>query len=223
MSRVTLLTGGTDYSSLIKRRLKQSSTAIILLTEPGTEGEPASMTEAAEDNSDSQNLLVTWNKRSSLSARNIILTALNNFDRIDEAVLIYQPGDFFKTFHETSAAVYDLQIDRWIKGYGYLLKEIIQLFIKQNGGTLSLILDMNGMKVMTPLENAIFNYLRSLVKNLSVLYQNEPFRILCFESDTSRKEDFLSFFVKTVEDSKYSPGKIHRFGDKKPLFDFGRN
>ncbi len=208
------MTSGSRYSSLINRKIKQSGESVILLTDGN---EPPA--EQAVKNE----LQVVWNKRSPLSARNAVLSALNSCNSIDEAVLTYQPGGSNKTFHETSSAVYDLQVDRWIKGFGYLLKELIQLFLKQQHGQISFILDKNGMKVMTPLESAIFSYLKNLIQNLSVLYQNEPFNILCFESDTSRKDDFLDFFIKTSAETKHTPGKIYRFVDKKGLFDFTRN
>ena len=206
MNRTILFSGGSKYDSLITNKYKQDGGTIVRLVD------------SADPETD-----IVWNKRSPLSARNALLSVLNKYDSLDEAILCYQPGGFNKTFHETSSAVYDLQIDRWIKGYGYLLKELIQFFLKQQSGQISFILDTNGMKVMTPLEGAIFSYLKTMLQNLSVLYQNEPFRIHCFETDTNRKEDFIEYFYKTINESRYVPGKINRFGDKKSLFDFGRN
>ncbi len=197
MNRTILLTGESELNKLISTRLKDAGNSIV------TD--------------------VVWNKRSPLSARNVILSILNKYSSLDEAVLTYQPGGFNKTFHQISSAVYDLQIDRWVKGYGYLLKELIQFFIKQEKGRISFILDTNGMKRMSPLDSAIFSYLKSLLQNLSVLYQNEPVKIYCFEADTARKEDFIDFFIKAIDEQKYTPGKLYRFGDKKNLFDFGRN
>ena len=223
MSRTTLLTDGSKYSGLIRKKLKNENGTIILLSDSESEESPVQSVGAAADKKNDKDLNIVWNKRSPLSARNSILSALNKFGRIDDAVLIYQPGHFNKTFHETSSAVYDLQIDRWIKGYGYLLKEVLQLFLKQQNGTISFILDTDGMKVMTPLEGAIFSYLKSLLQHISVLYQNEAVKIYCFESDTGRRDDFIEFYLKTIRESKYIPGKILRFGDKKNLFDFGRN
>ncbi|HAK46819.1 MAG TPA: hypothetical protein DCO79_12990 [Spirochaeta sp.] len=223
MSGTTLLTGGSKYSNLIKRKLKQDGDCIVLLSDPGTGDSAVSVTDTAPEKQDTRDLSIVWNKRSPLSARNAVLSALNSYNTVEKAVLIYQPGDYSKTFHETSSAVYDLQIDRWVKGYGYLLKEIIQLFIKQQNGQLSFILNTDGMKVMTPLESAIFSYLKSLLQNLSILYQNEPFRIFCFESDTARQDEFINYFIKTTAEQKYTAGKIQRFADKKSLFDFSKN
>ncbi|MDC7226216.1 MAG: hypothetical protein PQJ61_05585 [Spirochaetales bacterium] len=222
MSGITLLTDGTRYSSLLKRKLKNDGDRIVLLSDAAS-GDSAVAVSDKPVKQDSRDHSIVWNKRSPLSARNALLSTLNSYNKVDNAILIYQPGDYNKTFHETSSAVYDLQIDRWIKGYGYLLKEIIQLYIKQQNGNLSFILDSDGMTVLTPLESAVYSYLKNLVQSLSVLYQNEPLRINCFESDTSRPDDFIDFFIKNSSDSKYSPGRIHRFADKKSLFDFGKN
>ena len=192
-----------------------------MLNEPGTEDSAAP--ESAPEIKTGNINEITWNKRSPLSARNAILSVLNSSGSLDRAVLIYQTGDYSKTFHETSSAVYDLQIDRWIKGYGYLIKEIVHLFLKQQHGDLILILDTGGMKVMAPLESAIFSFLRSLFKNLSVLYQNEPIRMFCFETDTARPDDFIDFYQKIITETRYSAGKVHRFSDKKSLFNFSKN
>ena len=221
MSGITLLTDGSKYSKPLKQALKRGGDEVVLLSDP-EQGESAGSNKKPEIKTDGDHA-ITWNKRSPLSARNSVLTVMNSLGAVDRAVLIYQAGDYSKTFHETSSAVYDLQIDRWIKGYGYLLKEIIQLFLKQQHGDIVMILDTEGMKVMTPLESAIFSFLKSLFKNLSVLYQNEAMKMYCFEADTSRTDDFLDFFQKTINDSKYSAGKIHHFSDKKSLFNFSKN
>ena len=215
MSTVTLLSDGSTLTGLLSRNFHKTGERFFILSDDANDRDEAEKKE--------QNNKIQWNKRSPLSARNSILSILNSHDRIDSAILIYQPGGFNKTFHETSSAVYDLQVDRWIKGYGYMLKELIQLFLKQKGGDLNFILDTGGIKMLTPLENAIYSYLKNLVKNLSVLYQNEDFRLYCFETESERREEFLDFMAKIRNDSKYSPGKIYRFGDKKSLFDFSRN
>ena len=213
MKMITIVAGDSEHGRLIKRRSGKGSPVLFL-----TESKEDSGDSAKKDTEDS----IVWNKRSPLSARNSVLTVLNRHKKIDNAFIIYQPGSFNKTFHEISSPVYDLQIDRWIKGYGYLMKEIIQLFIKQQSGSVSLIIDTGGLKIMTPIESAIFSYLKALVQNLSILYQNEPFRIYCFESDSTRREDFTDFIFKTLEDLKHSPGKNYKFTDKKGLFDFAK-
>ncbi|MBI9109475.1 MAG: hypothetical protein JEZ04_22210 [Spirochaetales bacterium] len=98
MSRITLLTGGSKYSSLIKHRLKQDGGTIILLSDSGTEEPPVPAVGAADKKKDEKDIGIVWNKRSPLSARNSILSALNKYGKIDDAVLIYQPGHFNKTF-----------------------------------------------------------------------------------------------------------------------------
>ncbi|MDC7124398.1 MAG: hypothetical protein PQJ46_02445 [Spirochaetales bacterium] len=218
MSKITLLNDGTEYSDFFARKIEADGNIVTRLTEKQQD-----TTSSEEMIEAPKNLEILWNKRSPLSARNAILTILNKYSCLNEAIIIYQPGFFNKTFHEMSSAVYDLQIDRWIKGYSYLLKEIIQLYIKQKEGRLSFILDKGGVTTLTPLENAIYNYLKILLKDLSVLYQNEPFQIFCFESETPKREEFLLFYDKVINDSKFTPGKIHRFGEKKSIFDFVRN
>jgi len=221
MSRITLVAGSQKYKELIEKKTGKDG-SIIFLSEKEKQG-TASETLSGAGKVESEKLSVIWNKRSPLSAKNSILTIINRHERIDEAVISYRPGEFNKTFHEISTPVYDLQIDRWVKGYGYLLKELILLFIKQKSGRISLVLDSGGLKVMTPVESAVFSYLKILVQNLSVLYQNEAFRIYCFESDSSRSDEFINYFFKTTTESRYVPGKLYRFSDKKSLFDFGRN
>lgn len=221
MSSINLVAGSLKYKKLIEKKAGKDG-RVIFLSEKEDVSQVTSEAISGAEQTEPKNTSIVWNKRSPLSARNSILTVINKHKKIDEAVLSYQPGEFTKTFHETSTPVYDLQIDRWIKGYGYLLKELIQLFIKQKSGTISLILDSEGLKVMTPVESAVFSYLKTLVQNLSILYQNEPLRIYCFELESLRTDEFMSFYTKTLADGRYVPGKLHKFSDKKSLFDFGR-
>ena len=219
MGKVTLITGDSGYSRLIKEFLPKDDITVVL-------SENIRSQEQKEKSPEKEKPGVTelnWNKRSPLSSRNAILTIINRFARVDSAVLVFRAGEFNKTFHEMTSAVYDLQVDRWIKGYGYLLKELIQLYIKQKTGSISIILDSAGLKIMNPVDGAVFNYLKSLGQNLSVFYQNESIRIYTFETDSLKKDAFMEFYFKTLNDAKYSPGKLLRFSDRKSLFDFGRS
>ncbi|MBI9107281.1 MAG: hypothetical protein JEZ04_11110 [Spirochaetales bacterium] len=221
MSKIILVAGSLNHKKLIEKNSGKDEN-VIFLSEKSEAGSLTPKSISGAEKTEPEKLNIIWNKRSPLSARNSILTIINRHKRIDEAIISYQPGEFNKTFHEISTPVYDLMIDRWIKGYGYLLKELIQLFIKQKSGRISLILDSNGLKVMTPVESAVFSYLKTFVQNLSILYQNEAFRIYCFESDSNRAEDFINFYFKTISEGRYVPGKLYKFTDRKSLFDFGR-
>ena len=219
MSGITLVAGSLNHSRLIEKHSKNGN-RIIHMPEKG-DGE-ASADPSQQPSSEKAKPAVVWNKRSPLSARNAILTAVNEYGRVDEAVLCIEASDTAKTFHELSTPMYDLQIDRIIKGYGYLIKELIQLFIKQNGGRLLILIDNGGRTHMPPVDSAIFSYIRSLSRSLSSLYQNEAFRIYCFESESSRTDDFISYVFKTADESRFSPGKLYKFADRKSIFDFGR-
>lgn len=220
MSKVSLITSGLEYSKLFENSLNtEKDSNLICLIDSALSTEDKKTTEADNNNAKK----IQWNKRSPLSARNAVLSALNEFGQIDNAILIYQPGSSNKTFHKLTTSLYDLQVDRWIKGYGYLFKELIQLYTKQNAGTISLCLDTSGYSQLTPIENSVYNYLKTLFQNVSLLYKTEAFRIFCFETDTTKREDFLSFYKKVTTDTKYIAGKVYKYSDKKGLFNFSRN
>ena len=220
MSRITLVAGSLNCKNLVEKN-SGSDSRVIFLSEKKDQPSSAAAVQNAKTEGPEEPEIV-WNRRSPLSARNTILTAINSYERIDEAVLSFQPGEFSKTFHEMTTPVYDLQIDRIVKGYGYLLKELIQLFIKQESGRILVLIDSGGRKVMPPVETAVAGYLKSLTRSLSSLYQNEAFRIYCFESDSDRREEYIQYAFKTADDGRYAPGKLYKFSDRKSLFDFSR-
>ncbi len=214
MGKINLISGDQQFSEILKNRIRRAGGLPVILSE---ETEIDSNEETEDGDSE-----ILWNKRSSLSARNAVLSCINKHERIDDAFICYQPEELNKAFHEMSAPVYDLQIDRWIRGYGYLLKELLHVFIKQKSGRLSLILSSDDSRLMTPLESAVYSYLRTLIKNLSSFYQDEPVSILCFETDSRNTGEFFDYIFKIIDDGKYSPGKVYKYSERKSLFDFKR-
>ncbi|MEE8441523.1 MAG: hypothetical protein V3S41_07370, partial [Spirochaetia bacterium] len=46
--------------------------------------------------------IISWNRRSALSARSVLLHATNLFGHLDEAIVIFAPAQDSATFHESS-------------------------------------------------------------------------------------------------------------------------
>jgi len=61
-------------------------------------------------------LLVDWSRRSPISTRNVLLSALNRYQRIDETVVVLSPSLERGLLHELSYETVERAVDSWIKG-----------------------------------------------------------------------------------------------------------
>lgn len=169
-----------------------------------------------------------WNRRSPLSARSVVIRAANVLETIDEAFIVYSSSDErFHPFHEISPADIELKIDSDVKGYIFLVKEIIAQFSRQRNGVVSLVLQHPSSAFGSPLEAAAAASFRSVGEQLFAAYQNEPFVLRGFESTTADVKEFARYlFASGREISERARwrwrGRWQRFSGKSGLFSFGR-
>jgi hypothetical protein len=165
-----------------------------------------------------------WNRRSPLSARSVVIRATNVLETIDEAYIIYSsPDEKLLPFHELSPADIELKIDSDVKGYIFLVKEIVAQFSRQRSGTISLVLQHPTAPFGSPLEAAAAASFRSVGEQLFAAYQNEPFVLRGFESTASDLKEFARYLVASGrEKSDRARGRWLRYSGKSGLFSFGR-
>ena len=102
-------------------------------------------------------LVIEWNRKSPISAKNVLLTALNRFDRIDETLLLLTPELDQKLLQETATETIDRAVDTWIKGSLFLMKAVLVLYGQKQEGALALINHVPRVTtaVPPPLESAL--------------------------------------------------------------------
>ncbi len=126
----TVLIAGKEYpagSALASAAVNHNRNVVITAPFAAEEtGEPISAAGIAA---------VAWNKSSSVSARSIVLQAENAFQRIDEAVLVFDTAWLAPNFNTMTPEVCSRAVDTMITSYFYLSLELVNRFSKQGGGS----------------------------------------------------------------------------------------
>ena len=152
---------------------------------------------------------ISWNRRSALSARSVVLHGQNLYGRLDEAVVVFSPVRESVPFHESSIVSIENRTDAEVKGYLFMVRELVALFQKQGGGRLVLAVLDRESEVRSPLEAMSMGSFTATAKALQRFYENEPIELrLCF----SRSDDvagYAGFIVETL----VTPGAPRRRND----------
>lgn len=130
MKKTTLIAGkdypaGTTYSNFAANAERN-----VLITLPA----------GVEIEATGHNGTITWNRPSPISARSLILKALNDYKSLDEVILVFDAQ-----FNAPDYALCDIEsfskvCDELILGYSYITQEVLKQFEKQNRGRLVFVL-----------------------------------------------------------------------------------
>lgn len=170
-----------------------------------------------DQNAANGQILLDWNSSSPISARTLVLSALNKMERVDEAVLVCVPPAYRKTAEELSPAEIDKLIDSNIKGWFFLVRELSTLFRSQERGMLSLIVpELNtAAKDDVPdlIGPAAVSVFRSLAQRVLISSMNAPYGAMGFSSSEPGEESaFAAYVFKTVEEGRRNSGKWYKYG-----------
>jgi hypothetical protein len=83
--------------------------------------------------------VIPWNPGSSISARTLILAAENRLGRVDEAILVCSPPAVYRTPETLAPGEVEILAGDQIKGWFFLVRELVLLFRAGKGGTLALV------------------------------------------------------------------------------------
>lgn len=159
--------------------------------------------------------VIPWNIRSPISSHSIILECLKRYRRVDRALILFEPDIENRPIHDLPAAAIEQWIDINLKGLVYIIKEFINLFMKQGFGALNIILTTNGSDVLTSLNASIYGGMRELTNSLFTFYRKEPFSVNGFESGTSNLKAYAEYILKTIKETpEKRHGKWFRFSEK---------
>jgi hypothetical protein len=159
-------------------------------------------------------LLIEWNRRSPISAKNVLLSAFNRFDRIDETLLLFTPELEQKLLQDTSADTMDRAVDTWIKGSLFLMKAVLELYTQKQGGCLALInhLSQEEATVLPPLESALRGGFTAAAGAVFASNSQRNLFINGFESHSQNIEELADFIFDTIKNrGARVSGKWFRF------------
>ena len=158
-----------------------------------------------------------WNPASPVSAKTLVLSALNKLGAIDEAVLVCVPPAYRKNAEAFSAEEIDRFFDCNIKGWFFLVRELAGLFTERKQGTLALVLpELNTGSggdtpdLCGPIAAAAF---RSFAQGIMLTSLDTPYTALGFSvPQPGGDQAFAAYVFKTIEEGKRQTGRWHKFG-----------
>lgn len=142
---------------------------------------------------------VSWNRRSALSARTTTLHARNLFGRLDEAIIVFAPVVESAPFHESSIVGIENRTDAEVKGYLFLLRELVAHFQAQGGGKLLLAVQDHDVEVRSPLEAMSLGSFVAAAEALQRSYINEPLAITLCYSTIDEPAGYASFCLDALD------------------------
>ena len=153
----------------------------------------------------------TWHRHSPISAKNMILKALACFDVIDEFLLIGNPFHSAPALHSIEFRLLDKEVDSWIKGNLFLLREILVYTLEKNSGILTLIC-LNHNHPESSLEETIRQGFLALADSLFKTYSNKGITINAFESQPGLIDEFAAYIFRHMSErgTKIS-GKLFKY------------
>ena len=163
-------------------------------------------------------ILIDWNPSSPISAKTLVLACQNKIHAIDDAILVCVPPAYRKKAEELSVVEIDQLIDHNIKGWFFLVRELVAEFEKRGRGNLSLVLASElgpGSKedkadLVGPITVSAF---RSFAQGILLSSFNASYNAMGFSpSEPGEENAFAAYVFKTMEDEKKNSGKWHKYG-----------
>ena len=159
-------------------------------------------------------LVVDWNRKSPISAKNVLLTGLNRFDRIDQTLLLLTPELEQKLLQETAVETINRAVDVWIKGSLFMIKTVLELYGQKQKGLLGLInhTPQAARAVPPPLESALRGSFRATAEAIFAGVGQQNVFVNGFESNSVKIEELADFIFDTMNNGGIrTAGKWHRF------------
>jgi len=165
---------------------------------------------------------LSWNPASPISARTVILAAENRLGKINDCILVCSPPAVYRPPDGLAPEEIEILVDDHIKGWFFLIRELIIYFRRAASGSLSFVTSETkvGKNIHTDFlgssaASCFANYAGAVLASSA----NEPFLAMGFSGfETSEKGQFTSWLFKTIDEgSKRTSGRWHKFS-KLPFF-----
>jgi hypothetical protein len=166
---------------------------------------------------------VEWNRRSPISSRFVILEALNKQIELDHAILVFAPRNEKIMIQDLPSSTIEEKFDFDAKGYLFLLKELINYFMKRRKGSISFVIQNTGPDILPPVEAMLLGSFYNLAESMFQLYENEPLILRGIESKIATNRQVAEYILQTIaEDLPKNRNKWLKYNGKTGLFAFGR-
>ena len=167
---------------------------------------------------------LSWNPASPISARTVLLAAENRLGKIDDAIIVCSPPVVFKVAETLMPEEIEAFVNDHIKGWFFLIRELILYFRRMGKGSLSLVASEadSGSKnvhsdLLGPPAAASF---RAFAEGILAVSANEPFLFMGFSGvEAGIEKEFAEWFFKIIDGgSRKNRGRWQKY----PKFKFLR-
>ncbi len=145
---------------------------------------------------------IPWNRRSPVSAQNLLLSALNALGAIDEALVLDASDVPGAPVHELSAADVEKAFDFSLKPPVFLVRELLSYFMKRREGVLAFV-SFCARPESDPspaLERAVREGFKGFASSILSSYPEAGFFVNAFQSFGAGPQEFAPFIEKTLEE-----------------------
>jgi hypothetical protein len=159
---------------------------------------------------------LSWNPSSPISARTLVLAAENRLEQINDAIVICSPPAVFKSAETLSPEEIEILVNDHIKGWFFLIRELILYFRRRGPGSLSLVApeiapgggrnvlgrNARSKNVQADLlgPSALASF-RAFAQSIIASQTNEPFQTIGFTAtEAGDEEDFAAWFFKIIDE-----------------------
>jgi len=194
MGKAVLVTEGDSPLGAVLVRLFRAKGYSVVTTTPNG-GEGAGQRVIRED--DAQ-LIVPWNRRSPLSARNVLLATLNAVEALDEVLILQAPCPSANALPEAASAEIERSFDE-AKGPVFLAREVLSYFPPRRRGLLAMV-SFPSAGSDTAVQAAMREGFRGFASSLMTGQNGTGIIVNGFQSSGASVEEFADFIDRTLEE-----------------------
>ncbi len=185
--------------------------------------DPDEVTPEVPDSVGSGLVYIPWTRRSLLSARSMLLSADRDSQGFSRAVLVCAPEGINTPLHQTESALIEQSVDGALKGYLFVLKEILAYFLRRGEGDLTVIWYDGGAEVLPPFDAAIAASMQGLFRSLLAFYEEEPVVLRGLQASESDSRAVAHWVSEQIFDrGDKSAGRWQKYGQRSGLIPFKR-
>ena len=170
--------------------------------------------------------IIEWQRTSPVDSKNLMLTILKKYKKLDEALIIQSIESKSMKLHETNISEIDKEIDFWLKGLIFLCREIIKTFISGQSGIIVFInyltSEQSVKQSVKHKTSCVFEAIRhgigGFMNQVLHSYQKE-FKVNTIESSFVAEDILSTYIYKNIKERlRGVSGKKLKFQQKLSLF-----
>ena len=192
MPRTILVTeGSSPLGAALVRLLAARGYAVVSTLDRPQPAEPT-----VEDEAPRSPLAVNWNRRSPVSARTVVLSVLNSFETLDEALILEPACPASGPLNHVASADIERAFDD-IKGTVFLSREVLASFQGRGGGVVCFV---RGGTAAGPVESAVREAFRGMAASILAAPGSGAIVANGFQCGAVEPEEFAAFIDRTLEE-----------------------